>query len=247
VFQCVGWVGKRTPPLSKSCWLYFSLSAGWRGGLRHYPNHAGYISVCRLGGEEDSATIQIMLAIFQCVGWVARITPPLSKSCWLYFSVSAGWRGGLRHYPDPVTAPDLQQAREQQPHLPLQAQQPRQYLLSFHFRFFLPVFYFQLFLLLVPLSLKTSRIPLPVFSTNVRLFVLFFSSFYASCFLHPDFHFHFPASGYPLPVGPQRVFSLSFYSVPRCSISLYCTLRASSLTEQKKKDKITGLLWQPTL
>jgi hypothetical protein len=37
-----------------------SVSAGWGGGLRHYPNHAVYISVCRLGGEEDSATIRIL-------------------------------------------------------------------------------------------------------------------------------------------------------------------------------------------
>jgi hypothetical protein len=134
------------------------------------------------------------------------------------FSVSAGWRGGLRHYPDPVAAPDLQQAGEQQPHLSLQAQQPRQYLLSFHFLFLLPVFYFRLFLPLFPLSLTASRIPLPVsppisdflFSLRFMLPVSYIR------ILLPLSCFRFSASSRPRTV----IISISFYSVPRYSISL---------------------------
>ncbi len=145
------------------------------------------------------------LTIFQCVGWVKRITPPLSKIC--CFSVSAGWRGGLRHYPDPVAASNLQQAGEQQPHLPLQAQQPRQFTLSFHFRFLLPVFYFRLFFPLFPLSLKTFSIPLPVFPPIPTFRFIFFI---VLCF-------RFPISGFPLPLscfllGPSG-FQYSFHSI----------------------------------
>jgi hypothetical protein len=83
------------------------------------------------------------------------------------FSVSAGWGGGLRHNPDPVATSNLQQAREQHPHLPLQAQQPRQYTPAFP----LPVLASGFLFPVVPLNGSALAKDFPyshsaVFSTN---------------------------------------------------------------------------------
>ncbi len=143
------------------------------------------------------------------------------------YSVSAGWRGGFRHNPDPVAAPDLQQAGEQHPHLPMQAQQSRQYTPVFP----LPVFDSGFLFPVVPLTgsalgkdfpYSTSCLP-----TNSDFSFYIFSSFYASGFLFPDFLFQFPAFGNLLSVMPQRFsFFLTASTVCHFHFLAICILRA---------------------
>jgi hypothetical protein len=154
--------------------------------------------------------------VFQCVGWVGRRTPPQSGSC-PGPRPSAGRRT--------ATSPSPAGSTTQAIHTCLSA---------FHFRFF--CFRFSIsgcFSHWFPLSLTTSRIPLPVspqisdFLFSLR-FILTVSYIRISAvtFLLPVIRFQLSPNGFQ-------------YKLPQC------TLRAFSLTEQKR-DKITGFLWQPS-